>query len=172
MFGVFLPGLGAVYNRQNVKALAHFLTVVGLFQLRHVSPFGVPFFLGGMAFYIYTIVDAYRTAQLIAQGESPAANEDEFKKRLARRIPAIGLVLVVIGALMAIQFLLPFNLSLTRLIPVALILFGGYLVASHFKRARDGFSDGAERKPHGLLTGQFIRPGSSQRTQAHQWRQR
>jgi hypothetical protein len=170
MFGFFLPGLGAVYNRQNVKALAHFLTVVALFQLRHAGILGVPFFLGGLAFYIFSIVDAYRTAQLVAQGESPAANEEAFKKRLARRAPAIGLVLVVTGAILAIQLLLPSSLSLARLIPVALILLGGYLVSSHFKRARDG--EHFDRKPRGLVTGQFVSPGPSGRTQTQPWRQR
>jgi TM2 domain-containing membrane protein YozV len=169
LFGIFLPGLGAVYNRQNVKALAHFLTVVGLFQLRHLGILGVPFFLGGLAFYIYSIVDAYRTAHLVAQGESPAANEEEFKSR----VPAIGLGLVVVGALLAIQFLLPFGIPLARLIPVALILLGGYLVTSYFKRARDGsYGDYFDRKPHGLAQGQFVPPGASGRTEAHPWRPR
>jgi TM2 domain-containing membrane protein YozV len=173
LFGIFLPGLGAVYNRQNVKALAHFLSVVGLFQLRHLGILGVPFFLGGLAFYIYSIVDAYRTALVVAQGESPAANEEEFKKRLARRAPAIGLMLVAVGAILAIQLLLPVTVSLARLIPVALILLGGYLVSSHFKRARDGsYGDHYDRKPHGLVPGQFVSPGPSGRTQAQPWRQR
>jgi TM2 domain-containing membrane protein YozV len=172
MFGIFLPGLGAVYNRQNVKALVHFLTVVGLFQLRHAGILGAPFFLGGMAFYVYSIIDAYRTAHLVAQGVSPAANEDEFKKRLARRAPALGLLFVVVGAIMAIQFLLPNVASLARLIPVALILFGGYLVSSHFKRSRDGsYGDHHDRKPHGLVPGPFV-SSSRSGSRAEPWHQR
>ena len=173
LFGVFLPGLGAIYNRQNVKAIAHFLTVVCLFQLKHVGLFGGAFFAGGLAFYVYSIIDAYRTAQLIAQGASAAADEDQFKKRLARRAPVIGLGLVVGGALLALQFLQPFGVSLTRLVPVALILLGGYLLASHFKRTRDR-DYGAEhtgRSPGTLVRGPFAEQ-SSTGTHAPAWRQR
>ena len=173
LFGVFLPGLGAIYNRQNVKAIAHFLTVACLFQLRHIGPFGGVFFAGGLAFYVYSIIDAYRTAQLIAQGGSAAADEDQFKKRLARRAPVIGLGLVVGGALLALQFLQPFGVSLTRLIPAALILLGGYLLTSHFKRARDRDYGGNQqtRSAGTLVRGAFAEHNSTE-THAHAWRQR
>jgi len=173
LFGFFLPGLGAIYNRQNVKAIAHFLTVACLFQLRHIGLFGGVFFAGGLAFYVYSIVDAYRTAQLIAQGGSAAADEDQFKKRLARRAPGIGLGLVVGGALLALQLLQPFGVSLTRLVPVALILLGGYLLSSHFKRTRDRDygADHADRPPNTLVRGQFSEQGSTS-SHAHAWRQR
>ena len=171
LFGVFLPGLGAIYNRQNVKAIVHFLTVACLFQLRHIGFFGGVFFSGGLAFYVYSIIDAYRTAQLITQGGNAAADEDQFKKRLARRAPAIGLGLVVGGALLAFQFLQPF--SLARLVPVALILLGGYLLTSHFKRARDRDtgSEHPNRSSHTLVRGPFAEQ-SSTGTHAHAWRQR
>ena len=173
LFGVFLPGLGAIYNRQNVKALVHFLTVACLFQLRHTGFFGGVFFAGGLAFYVYSIIDAYRTAQLIAQGGNAAADEDQFKKRLARRAPAIGLGLVVGGALLALQFLQPFGVLLTRLVPVALILLGGYLLTSYFKRTRDRDygADHADRSPHTLVRGAFTEQ-SPTGTHAQAWRQR
>ena len=173
LFGFFLPGLGAIYNRQNVKALVHFLTVAFLFQLRHLGLFGGVFFAGGLAFYVYSIIDAYRTAQLIAQGANAAADEDKFKKGLARRAPAIGLGLVIGGVLLAIQFLQPFGVSFTRLVPVALILLGGYLLTSHFKRSRDRDYGAAksDRTPNTLVRGAFAEPGSTG-THAHAWRQR
>ena len=173
LFGVFLPGLGAIYNRQNVKAVVHFLTVACLFQLRHIGFFGGVFFSGGLAFYIYSIIDAYRTAQLITQGGDAAADEDQFKKRLARRAPVLGLGLVIGGALLAFQFLQPFGFPLTRLVPVALILLGGYLLTSHFKRTRDRDfgADHTDRSPHTLVRGPFAEQGSTG-TQAPAWRQR
>jgi hypothetical protein len=131
------------------------------------------FFAGGLAFYVYSIIDAYRTAQLIAQGGSAAADEDQFKKRLARRAPVIGLGLVVGGALLALQFLQPFGVSLTRLIPAALILLGGYLLTSHFKRARDRDYGGNQqtRSAGTLVRGSFAEHSSTE-THAHAWRQR
>jgi TM2 domain-containing membrane protein YozV len=133
-----LPGMGAVYNRQNVKAIVHFFAIIGLFQLSDLRVFEALFGMAGVAFYVYSIIDAYRTAKLISQGESPAADEARFKRGLARRAPAIGVALIVTGLLMVLQLLRPFglNISMTRLIPVALIIFGGFLLTRYFKRSR------------------------------------
>jgi TM2 domain-containing membrane protein YozV len=157
LFAVLLPGLGAVYNRQNFKAVAHFLAVVGLFQLRQVFPLGAMFVLASIGFYFYSIIDAYRTAILIAEGESPRTNEERFKRRLISRAPAIGFVLVVAGVLLVIQIFQPFTsfISVARLLPVALIILGGYLLTSYFKRSRDGAAgpDYSQRPPYPLIPG-------------------
>ena len=172
-FGI-LPGLGAVYNRQNVKALVHFLTVTCLFQLRHLGFFGGAFLLAGWAFYAYSIIDAYRTALMIAQGESAVANEDRFKQGLARRAPAIGLLLVAAGVIVVVQILQPFGMSLARLAPVALILLGGYLLASHFKRTRDGIygADDFRSRKSAFSPPSLTTAGHSDRAQARIWRNR
>ena len=60
-----LPGMGAVYNRQNVKAIVHFFAIIGLFQLSDLNIFEALFGMAGVAFYVYSIIDAYRTAKLI-----------------------------------------------------------------------------------------------------------
>ncbi|HXG68390.1 MAG TPA: hypothetical protein VNO70_25065, partial [Blastocatellia bacterium] len=138
--GIVLPGLGAVYNRQNVKAIVHFVTTIALFKLTALDALEPFFALGGFGFYIYTIIDAYRTAQAIAGGESAASNEERFKRQLARLSPTIGLVAIVCGILFVLQSLRPFglDLSLSRVLPVGLIFLGGYLLTRYFKRSRDG----------------------------------
>lgn len=159
-----LPGMGAVYNRQNIKAIVHFVTIVGLFQLTDLNVMEGVFALAGMGFYVYSIVDAYRTAKLIAQGESAAADEERFKQTLIRRSPTIGLIFIVTGLLLFIQIVQPFNiiLSFARLLPVALIILGGYLLTRYFKRSRDGGDDYQKRPPYSLVPGTFTREQSRQ----------
>ena len=133
-----LPGMGAVYNRQNLKAVVHFVTVMGLFQLMRVNIAEGLFALAGFLFYIYSIVDAYRTSESIAQGESPAAGEERFKRKLVKRAPMVGVSLMIVGVILVIQVVRPFAfLNFARLFPVLLILLGGYLLTTYFKRTRE-----------------------------------
>jgi Na+/H+ antiporter NhaD/arsenite permease-like protein len=134
-----VPGLGAVFNHQNVKAIFHFVGVMLLFQLTEIRALDAFFALGGTAFYFYTIVDAYRTAERIARGEDPQEDEARFKRALFDRARGLGVLLLAAGALLLIQLLHPFGIdvSLVRLLPVILILVGGYLLVSHVKRSRE-----------------------------------
>jgi Ca2+/Na+ antiporter len=133
------PGGGAVYNRQNVKALIYFITIVGLFHLTTLNVFEGLLSVVALAFYLYSIVDSYRTAELIAAGDTPGANEERFKRALARRASALGLLLISGGLLVLIQMTQPFGieLSLVRFLPAGLIVLGGYLIVAHLKRRRD-----------------------------------
>ncbi|MCI0487708.1 MAG: hypothetical protein L0229_14035 [Blastocatellia bacterium] len=165
-FLALLPGLGAVYNRQNIKAVVHFVTVVGLFQLTNLNVMEGFFVMAGMGFYFYSIIDAYRTAQKIARGESAAADEELFKKTLIKRAPMIGLLFIVTGLLLFIQILQPFNirLSFAKLIPVALVFLGGYLLTRYFKRSREGgyTADYPDQPPYPLIPGAFSERQSQQ----------
>lgn len=152
-----LPGMGAVYNSQNLKGVVHFATIVGLFQLTALHVASGFFALGGMAFYFYSIVDAYRTAQLIAGGESAAVDEERFKRSLIKRAPFIGVVLIGAGLLLVIQLARPFAfITFARLFPVALIILGGYLLTRYFKRSRDeSYDERAGAPPYTLVPGRF-----------------
>jgi TM2 domain-containing membrane protein YozV len=156
-----LPGMGAVYNRQNIKGIVHFVTIVGLFQLTGIRIASAFFALGGMGFYLYSIVDAYRTAQLIAQGVDPAVDEAGFKRSLIKRAPLIGVMLIVSGLLLVIQIARPFGLiTLTRLLPVAFIILGGYLLTRYFKRSREEGYEQNSPAPYSLVPGRFVNPSS------------
>ena len=167
-----LPGMGAVYNRQNVKAIVHFVTIIGLFQISDLNVFEALFGMAGVVFYVYSIIDAYRTARLIAQGESPAADEARFKRELARRAPLIGGVLIGTGLLIVLQlFLRPLGiyLSMGRVLPVVLILFGGYLLTRYFKRARaEEQAPDYSPRPFSLVSGSLTDDASHAGRQA--WR--
>ncbi len=148
------PSGGAIFNRQNVKALVQFISIFGLFYLGRISPL---FGLAGMAFYIHSIIDSYRTARAIGEGESPAENEERYKQALIKRAPAIGVGLIVIGLAVFIQLIRPLSglISFSRLAPVALIFLGGYLLTRYFKQSREYSEENAERKNLYLVTGNF-----------------
>ena len=150
-----LPGMGAVYNRQNIKGIVHFVTIVGLFQLAGIRFAAGIFALAGLGFYIYSIVDAYRTAQLIAKGEDPAVDEARFKRSLVKRAPLIGLVLIVSGVLLVIQLARPFAfITFARLLPVVFILVGGWLLTRYFKRPQEQSYE-QPAPPYSLVPGRF-----------------
>ncbi len=160
-----LPGMGAVYNHQNIKGVVHFAAIVGLFQLTAIHIASGFFALAGLAFYLYSIVDAYRTAQLIAGGESGAIDEERFKRSLIKRAPLIGIVLITSGLLLVIQIVRPFAwVNFARLFPVALILLGGYLLTRYFKRSREvSYEQHPVAAPYSLVPGRFSERTSEQR---------
>jgi hypothetical protein len=149
--------MGAVYNRQNIKAVVHFVSIIGLFELASLRVAAGVFALAGMVLYLYSIIDAYRTAILIARGESPAVDEDRFKRSLIKRAPLIGVMLIAAGLLLVLQILRPFGfVTLARLIPVALIILGGYLLTRYFKRSREEpYEHQPSAPPYSLVPGRF-----------------
>lgn len=152
-----LPGMGAVYNRQNIKAVVHFVSIIGLFQLASLKVAAGVFALAGIAVYLYSIIDAYRTAILIARGESPAVDEERFKRSLVKRAPLIGIMLIAAGLLFVVQILRPLAfVTVARLFPVALIILGGYLLTRYFKRSREGsYEQPPSVPPYSLVPGRF-----------------
>lgn len=69
-----IPGMGHVYLGQNLKALGFFVGVAGLqffgfdLDLSVIgAALGVPMELGGGTLWVYSIVDAYRTAKHMEQ---------------------------------------------------------------------------------------------------------
>ena len=159
-----LPGMGAVYNHQNMKGVVHFATIVGLFQLTAIHIASGFFALAGLAFYLFSIVDAYRTAQSIASGESPALDEERFKRSLIKRAPLIGIMLITAGLLLVIQIVRPFAfITFARLFPVALIILGGYLLTRYFKRSREeSYERHPAAPPYSLVPGRFNERSSEQ----------
>jgi hypothetical protein len=173
IFGLLLPGMGAVYNRQNIKAIVHFVSVIGLYQLAQIRVLGGFFALGGLALHIYTVVDAYRTARSIAGGESAATDEERFKRSLARRAPMVGTALIVAGLLIVLQLLQPFGrISATSLAAVALIVLGGYLLTRYVKRSREQEypKEESRRLPYALIPGGFSQ--QPKRSSSHPGEQR
>ncbi len=133
----FIPGLGAVYNRQNLKALLHFVGTVGLFQVADAT--NIEFFgFGGAVFYLYSIIDANRSARSIAAGADPTEDERRLKWAFARYKPLWGVALLAVAfiAVLATLPAIPFGLSTGRLWAIMLFFAGAYMIYSYFRSLR------------------------------------
>ncbi|MFY9688355.1 MAG: B-box zinc finger protein [Candidatus Acidiferrales bacterium] len=136
----FIPGLGAVYNGEYLKALIHVFIFGGMIaaQSSDVSG-GYHAFLGVAlaCFYFYMPIDAYRVAKARQTGALPpapfgdiAATSSEGHHR-----PTGAIILIALGA-----FFLLANLGLLewdwfgKAWPLGLIALGAWLLADRFKR--------------------------------------
>jgi hypothetical protein len=128
-----MPGVGAAYNGQNIKALTHFLAVAGLWSLADI--FGMPleiiFGFGGVGFYIYSIYDAFQSAQRLRRGEDISGQDESLKVFLQQRMNLFGVLLIGVGALAMLNFWIPTLIQ--RLWPVLLIVAGAYLVWGYYR---------------------------------------
>ena len=140
------PGVGAVYNGQYAKGLAH-LTIFGLLcagisasDSGHGEALGVLCGLFVSFFYVYQIVDAVRSARAIQAGlptPDPYGIAATFGAGTAgskvdtSKVPIGAIVLILLGVLfllntMGIQF------GLNRFWPVILIVIGFWLFARNW----------------------------------------
>lgn len=132
----FVPGLGAAYNGQTAKAIVHFAIFASFFQMAVLTQ-GLQFFvLGVLGTWLFAAVDACRTAQLIRAGLSPETEEDVIARRLYGNPLAWGITLMVIGTLFLLHTLLNVQLPVRRLLPIALVALGAYMLFDYLRRQR------------------------------------
>lgn len=139
LLSFLLPGLGAAYNGQISKAVVHFAIFAGFFQMATITDANAFFVLGAMGMWLFAAVDAYRTAQLIRAGLAPDAESDAIARRLYGNPVAWAVVLVVLGGIFLLHTLFGLLLPISKLLPVALILLGAYMLFDHLRvrRGRD-----------------------------------
>ncbi len=91
----FVPGLGAVYNGEYMKALLHVVIFAALVTANTTGR-GQPFFgLMTAAFIFYMVIDSYRTASARRLGQGPPAAAGTWMND-----KAIGpILLIVLGVL-------------------------------------------------------------------------
>jgi hypothetical protein len=137
-----IPGMGAVYNNEYVKALTYFAVFAALVVMgdRVHGIFG----FGSFVFLIFTMFDSYRTAEQQARARiegvlQPAPDPN----RPDKAVVGWGILLIVMGALLLLQINLPYRV-LNRAWPLAFILLGGYLV---YGAVRDRFDGGTPVGP-------------------------
>src|SRR6267142_3387552 len=130
----FVPGLGAAYNGQTAKAIVHFAIFASFFQMAVLTQ-GMHFFiLGVLGTWLFAAVDACRTAQLMRAGLTPETEEDVIARRLYGNPFAWGITLIVIGTLFLLHTLLDVQLPVRRLLPVALVALGVYMLFDYARR--------------------------------------
>ncbi len=138
ILGAIPFGVGAIYNGQYAKGLAHLgifiLLVMGTNQghetLATVCGIGIA------AFVIYQIIDAVKTAKAIQAGQpapDPFGLATMFspgdKPEFAKGVPAGAIVLIGLGVLFLLHNLGFWFLSADRLWPLVLIGLGVWLFA-------------------------------------------
>src|SRR5438067_2700277 len=136
LLSFLLPGLGAAYNGQISKAVVHFAIFAGFFQMATITDANAFFVLGALGMWLFAAVDAYRTAQLIRAGLAPDAESDAIARRLYGNPVAWGVVLVILGGIFLLHTMFGFVLPISKLLPVALVLLGAYMLFDHLRTRR------------------------------------
>ena len=142
--GFFPFGVGAVYNGQYAKGLAHLLIFVALIfgvsqADAHGGEYGPIFGLAIAFFYIYQIIDAVRSAHAIRTG-LPAPDPFGLAKVFGsgervdfNRVPVGALVLIGLGVLFLLNTMGLFHAYwIHRLWPLILIVIGVWLLIKRF----------------------------------------
>src|SRR5439155_1581411 len=109
------------------------------FQMAVVTD-GVTFFvLGVVGTWLFAAVDACRTAQLMRAGLAPDAEEDAIARQLYGNPVAWGVILVALGLLFLSHTLLAIQFPVRKMLPVALVALGAYILYDYLKRRRRRF---------------------------------
>jgi len=138
-----IPGVGAIYNGEFVKAAIHVLIFGTLVSLHAATTVGRPLLgLMNAAFYFYMPFEAYYTAKkrmMKAEGvdlETPIDRLQQEFEHVEHRDLWGGVLLIVIGALFLLGNLDVFEIdSVARFWPVLLVVLGIWLLKKHNERA-------------------------------------
>jgi hypothetical protein len=140
----WIPGLGAAYNGQNIRALVHFVVIVGLWIISDIfrSPFQMAFILAGTGFYFFSIYHAYASAQRQRAGVDLQEEEDWLKQFLREHTGLWGGLLVSVGMLAIINVVFPDYLH--YLWPLLLVAAGFYFILRGYQRGLKEFRERAD----------------------------
>jgi hypothetical protein len=139
----FIPGLGAVYNGEYVKALVHVLIFGGLIAVHNSEMNSGDMNAGSMAFihvalacfYFYMPIDAYRVAKARRTGSpEPAGPLPETVIRSGKPIGAIILIFLGVMFLLA-NFGFLNEDWLAKAWPLGLVALGGWILWQRLGRA-------------------------------------
>lgn len=136
LFLGFIPGVGAIYNGQVVKAMIQVLIFGSLIALgdRVGGPLGTICGLGAAAFYFYMVIDSYQTARRKQLG---LPVEEWFGHGDMKMNPPLGAALLVgLGVLFLLDNLgIAVFRHISKFWPVLLIVAGVLLLQ---RRMADG----------------------------------
>jgi LiaI-LiaF-like transmembrane region len=154
----FIPGVGAIYNGQIVKAMVQVLLFGSLIALgdRVHGPFGAIFGLGAAAFYFYMVIDSYQTAKAKQLGQPTP--EWFGLNELKMDAPLGAGLLIVLGLLFLLDNLgVPIFSQIGKFWPVLLIVLGLALLQKRMTRhnagspqsSAPGDAEGKDSNTHG-----------------------
>jgi hypothetical protein len=129
----FIPGLGAVYNGEYVKALIHVLAFGGIIALLTTdlpTALIVILAIGLGCFYFYMPIEAYRTAKTRRGEEIPQTGLPAIEGNR----PVGAIVLIVLGALFLLaNFHLLERDWFSKAWPAGLILLGAWILMDRIR---------------------------------------
>jgi hypothetical protein len=120
-----IPGMGAVYNNEYTKAITYFAVWAALSVMG--SRVNGIFGFGAFVFVIFTMFDAYRTAEAQARRRLQTGLVGEPPQQ-DKTIIGWGVFLILLGLLFLLQNIIPYYLFVNRLWPLVFVLLGAYLV--------------------------------------------
>jgi hypothetical protein len=143
----FVPGVGAIYNGQIVKAMVQVLIFASLIALGdHVHAAGPLFGLAAAAWYFYMVIDSYQTAKARQLGQP--APEYMGLGDMKMNAPIGAAILIGLGALFLLDnFGIPVFDQIGRFWPVLLIALGVWLLQRRMGRPAAPPSQSTQ-KPH------------------------
>src|SRR5947209_18344670 len=140
LLSFFVPGLGAAYNGQTSKAIVHFAIFASFFQLALVTQsveFGLPLYIAGFfGVWLFSAVDAYRTAPLLPAGLAPDTEQYVIARPLYGSPLAWGVTLMVLGTIFLVHSFIGIRLPIRQVLPVLLLLLGAYMLGDYLRRDR------------------------------------
>jgi hypothetical protein len=124
----FIPGVGAIYNGQFMKAMVQVLIFAALIALGdHVHGVGPLFGFAAAAWYFYMVIDSYQTAKAKQLGQPPP--EWLGMGEMKMNAPVGAAILIALGALFLLDnFGVPVFDQIGRFWPVLLIALGVWLL--------------------------------------------
>ena len=151
--GFFPFGVGAVYDGQYAKGLAHLVIFVLLIMgMNHGAGLATFCGLTFAFFYVYQIIDAVRSARAIQIGQpapDPFGLGQAFgagEKLDVSKVPTAAVVLIGIGILFLLETLGLFSFDFDRIWPIFFILLGGWLFVRNSGLMGD--SSSSQRRSH------------------------
>jgi len=135
-------GIGAIYNGQYAKGLAHlFIFVMLIYGANHGGRWDWVFGIGIPFFIIYQIIDAVRTAKAIQAGQpapDPMGLGQAFgasDRMDASKIPVGAVALIGLGVLFLLHTMGIMEYGFERFWPLILIVLGGWMFYRHWERS-------------------------------------
>lgn len=154
-----VPGLGAAYNGQTVKALVYFGVSIGLFQLALMTGIAL-FAFAFLGMWAFSALDAWRTARMIRAGVTPDVAEDILVKRFQGNPKLWGIVLGILGVAFVLQNVFGLKGIMRGVLPAMLIGLGIYILRDYIFKPKDDearkWSDFDSARPAPFFSGKLI----------------
>jgi hypothetical protein len=149
-FWAIIPGIGAVFNNEYLKAVAYFSVFAWLIMMADMN--GI-FGFGAGVFLIFTMFDAYRTAEANVRRNLEFGIDPVNPPAQENATITWGVLLIIMGVLFLLIKIVP-QYILNLLWPIVFVLLGGYLIY----RALQQREDQDKKLAGSLIAG--IEPGS------------